>query len=1070
VINFDYVKPSSVKAAVDALNKDATSQFIAGGTNLVDLMKRGVATPQKLIDITHLPLKNIEQHNNAIRIGALVLNSTVAEHPLIVEKLPLLSQALQAGASPQLRNMATVGGNLLQRTRCPYFYDTTMPCNKRKPGSGCSALKGYNRMHAIFGASENCIAVHPSDMCIALMALDPTVVVTGSKGERRIPFKDFHRLPGTTPEKDNNLQRGELITAVEIPVNDALSKNSLYIKIRDRASYAFALVSVAAALDIKGNTIQNARLAMGGVAHKPWRLTAAENFLKGKQASVENFTQAASMAMQDAKGYGYNNFKLKLAPNTLVQTLKTICRISETALMDNFFDKKFFDDDDRVTGRAVVTGKAKYAAEHEIKDLTYGVLVDSTISKGTIAAIDTKAAEKAPGVLAVITHLNSPKVPGYDAGGNPAKGPTGGKGLQVFNGNTIYFNGQPVALVIADTFERATYAASLIKVQYNKEEHQTDFTQAGKKVAALEGGRYKDNIRGEADAWKKAPVKLEAEYIVPLEVHSPMELHATTVIWDGDDKVTVYEKTQGVKSTQQSVMNAFKLKEENVQVYAPFVGGGFGSALRTWPHAIAALIGAKKTGRPLKLVLTRPQMFIMVGYRPYTIQKIGIGADANGKLVGLTHEADSITSMYEEFNEGSVNVSRLLYACPNVTTRYKVFPFNVSTPTWMRGPGEATGTFALESALDELAYAVGMDPIELRLLNYAETDPESNKPYSSKFLKEAYQLGADKIGWKNRNPKPSSMKEGEWLVGYGMGTGVFGASRGTAKALARMYADGTLLVQSAVSDSGPGTATSMMLIASQLMGIPTNKVSFELGDSSLPPGPTQGGSTTTSTLGSAVHDVCKSLQRKMAELAVKSSAWKNCKAEELIFENGMILSPDRSLKVSYSDVLKQNGLSQLDVTEESRRNTEMSKYAAYSYSVHFVKLLVHPATGVIKIDRVVTACDAGKIISPKTAESQVIGGVVGGIGMALMEEGVIDNRYGRWVNNNLADYHVPVQADVPHVEALFVNKPDPILNPIGAKGMGEIALIGFAAAVANAVYHATGRRIRELPITLDKLI
>ena len=738
--------------------------------------------------------------------------------------------------------------------------------------------------------------------------------------------------------------------------------------------------------------------------------------------------------------------------------------------MDKFFDKRFFDDDDRVTGKAVVTGKAKYAAEHEVKDVTYGVLVGSTIAKGTIAAIDTKAAEKAPGVLAVITHLNSPKVPGYDAGGNPVKGPTGGKGLEVFNGNTIYFNGQPIALVIADTFERATYAASLIKAQYNKEEHQTDFTQLGKSVNALEGNRYRDNIRGEADAWKNAPVKIEVEYIVPIEVHSPMELHATIAIWDGDDKVTVYEKTQGVKSTQRSIMNAFKLKEENVQVYAPFVGGGFGSGLRTWPHAIAAVIGAKKVGKPVKLILTRDQMFMMVGYRPYTVQKIGIGADGNGKLIGLTHEADSITSMYEEFNEGSVNVSRILYACPNVTTRYKVFPLNLSTPTWMRGPGEATGTFALESALDELAYALNMDPIELRLRNYAETDPENKKPYSSKFLKEAYQLGADKIGWKERNPKPASMKEGEWLIGYGMGTGVFGAGRGTAKALARIYADGTLIVQSAVSDSGPGTATSMTLIASQAMGIPTNKVSFELGDSSLPPGPTQGGSSTTSTLGSAVDDVCKALQKKLAELVVKSSGWQSLKPEELIFENGMILSPDKSQKIPYIDVLKQNGLNQLEVTEESKRSDEMSKYVAYSYSVHFVKLLVHPVTGVIKINRVVTACDAGKIVSPKTAESQVIGGVVGGIGMALMEEGVIDNRYGRWVNNNFADYHVPVQADVPHIEALFVNKPDPILNPVGAKGMGEIALIGFAAAVANAVYHATGKRIRELPITLDKLI
>lgn len=327
MINFDYVRPSSQKAAIDALNKDVNSQLIAGGTNLVDLMKRGLATPQKLIDITRLPLKNIEDHKGYTRIGALALNSEVAEHELITKKLPLLSQALKAGASPQLRNMATIGGNMMQRTRCTYFYDTTMPCNKRQPGSGCSALKGYNRMHAIFGASDACIAVHPSDMCVALAALDATVVVSNNKLERKIPFKDFHRLPGNTPQKDNNLQKGEMITAIDVPYN-AFAQHSLYTKIRDRASYAFALVSVAAALEIKNNAIQNARVAMGGVAHKPWRLNSVENFLRGKTPSMGNFRQAANIAMKEAKGYGHNNFKLKLAPNTIVETLKTVSGIS----------------------------------------------------------------------------------------------------------------------------------------------------------------------------------------------------------------------------------------------------------------------------------------------------------------------------------------------------------------------------------------------------------------------------------------------------------------------------------------------------------------------------------------------------------------------------------------------------------------------------------------------------------------------------------------------------------------------------------------------------------------------
>jgi xanthine dehydrogenase YagR molybdenum-binding subunit len=732
-----------------------------------------------------------------------------------------------------------------------------------------------------------------------------------------------------------------------------------------------------------------------------------------------------------------------------------------------FFDTGFDDDGDRVTGRAVVTGSAKYAAEYNIPGLVYGVLVGSTIANGTITSIDSKAAERAPGVLGVISHLNSPKVPGYDQGGNPAKGPTGGKGLQVFNDNIIRFNGQPVALVLADTFERALYAATQVKVQYKKEAHHTDLNEALISIAAVEGARYKDNVRGEADAYKTAPVKIEAEYVLPIEVHNPMELHAIIAVWEGEDRVTVYDKTQGVKATQQSIMQAFKLPEENVKVVAQFVGGAFGSALRTWPHEIAALIGAKKIGKPVKLVLGRDQMFTMVGYRPYTIQKMGIGATADGKLVGITHEAISQTSTYEEFTEGTVNISRLLYACPNVTTRYKIYPLHLSTPTWMRGPGEATGAFALESALDELSYALKIDPVELRKINDAKTDPERKRPFSSKFLLDAYDLGAAKIGWSSRNPEPGKTKEQGRLAGYGMSVGVFNASRGNAKAMAKLFSDGSLLVQSAVSDSGPGTATAMVKVASEAMSIPLKQVSFELGDSSFPPGPTQGGSTTTSTLGSAVYDVCMALRKKLTELATKNGF---SNTDDLVFEKSSVWSKDRTRQITYIDLLKQNGLSQIEATEESKGNDEMKKYSAYSYSVHFVKVLVDPMTGVVHIDRVVTVADSGKVISEKTAASQMIGGVTGGIGMALMEEGVVDDRYGRWVNNNFADYHVPVHADVPHIETLFVNKPDPILNPIGAKGMGEIALIGFAAAVANAVYHATGKRIRELPITPDKII
>ncbi len=730
----------------------------------------------------------------------------------------------------------------------------------------------------------------------------------------------------------------------------------------------------------------------------------------------------------------------------------------------------------RVDGKMKVTGKAKYAAEHHPAGLVYAILVNSPITKGRIKSIDTKKAERAAGVITVITHANAPKIPGYETaprtGANPEKGPTLGQPLRIFHDDTIYFNNQPLAMVIADTLERAMHAASLVKAEFETAPFNTDLaSNTAKGVRPSNAGRalYK---RGEVDAYKKAEVQVEQNYVLAREVHNPMELHSLVAVWDGEDKVKVYEKTQGVKSSQRAIMDAFKLPEANVQVIAEYVGGGFGAALRTWPHTIAAVLGAKAVKRPVKLMLTREQMFTLVGYRPMTVQKIGLGATKDGKLTGITHEAVAETSMYEEFTEGTVNMSKFLYECPNVNTVYKILPLDVSTPTWMRGPGEATGAWALESAIDELSYALNMDPIELRLKNYAERDPERNLPFSSKFLKECYQKGAEQIGWFKRNRQPRSMQEDGWLIGYGMSTGTFGAGRGRASVRGTLSADGIMTIQSAVSDSGPGTATAMTEIASSRMGLPPQKIVFELGDSSMPPGPTQGGSTTTSTLGSAVVDVSEAIKKKMFELVAKEGGgFATAKYEDLSFSRGEISqSNGRGAKISYTELLRKNNLPSIEITLNSQGGTERQQYSMYSFSVHFVVVRVHPTTGVVRVHRAVAVSDAGKIVSKKTAESQAIGGVVGGIGMALMEEAVIDHRFGRYVNSNLADYHVPVHADVPHIEALFIDKPDPYTNPMGSKGLGEIALIGFAAAVANAVYHATGKRIRELPITPDKLI
>jgi xanthine dehydrogenase YagR molybdenum-binding subunit len=697
----------------------------------------------------------------------------------------------------------------------------------------------------------------------------------------------------------------------------------------------------------------------------------------------------------------------------------------------------------RVDGRLKVTGSARYAAEHPFQGLLYGALVNSTIAKGIITGIDSKAAEKLPGVVAVISHLNAPKIPGYAAAqirGNSRE-------IQTFNDNKIYFNGQPVVLVVADTFERAKHAASLVKIKYTPEPHKTSLT--ANLQNATRPGEEGDYLRGEANAYRHAPVKIEVEYRTPIHVHNAMEPFAVTAIWDGDDKVTEYTKSQYIKGAQRNIMNLFKLPEENVRVYSKVIGGAFGSGSGFWPHEKAALIGAKMIGKPLKVVIDREQMFTMVGYRSPAVQKIGMGATADGKLVGITHVAIGETSTYQVFAEGITSTTTFLYNCPNINTQYKLARLDLSTPTYTRGPGETTGVFALESAMDELAHELKMDPLELRRKNYSENDQSrDNMPYSSKYLNECYDRGAEEFGWDKRNPVPGSVKNDGWLVGYGMSNGVYGTHRAGSAAKARISADGKLLVQSSTSDMGPGTATVMVKIAADAMDMPAENIIFELGSSDLPPAPGEYGSMTTSSVGSAVYDSCMALKGKFNGLAGNAG-------------NG---NPD------YIKILKDHNLPYLETTVNSAAGPNVRKYSSHAFCAHFVEVNVHPATGEVKISRMVSAVDGGTILNPITARSQIIGGIVWGIGMALMEGGVIDHRYGKYVNSNLSEYHLATNADVPQIDVLFIDKKDPVVNPMGSKGIGEVAIVGFAAAVANAIFNATGKRVRELPITPDKLV
>lgn len=735
----------------------------------------------------------------------------------------------------------------------------------------------------------------------------------------------------------------------------------------------------------------------------------------------------------------------------------------------NFFDENnfpFFADDDRVDGKLKVTGAAKYAAEYDVKNVAYGVLVGSTIAKGTITSIDTKEAKNAPGVLDVIWHDNTWKV---DNLADEKKAASSRAGLRIFHTSEVFSYGQPVALVVADHLEQAQYAAGLVKISYSTQPHNTDFDAA---AAKAKNEPYKqDDKRGDVEAWKNAPVKIEREYTIPMEVHSPMEMHATIAVWEGDDKLTVYDKNHAVKDVQRSIAGIFGLKRENVFVQAEFIGGGFGSGLRVWPHCIAAIIAAKKLNRPVKVTLTRPQMFTMVGYRPQSWQKISLGANKDGMITGAVHEAITNTSAYENFGEDCTGITQVMYNFPNLRTMRKTVALNLATPIWMRAPGEASGTFALESALDELAHTLKMDPLQLRIVNYAEKNPENNLPWSSNYLKQCYELAAQKFGWKNRKAAPRSVKQGDWLVGMGVGGGTWSAWRSNATVRAVLDDKGNLLLQSATSDMGPGTGTAMVAIAGEAMGMDKAKIRFELGNSRLPDSPGQGGSVTVASVGSAVHDACQELKKKLAEMAAALPAFKNAKLEDLVFANGKIsLKTADAGAATYEEVIKAAGQTSIDISKTSSPGVEGRKYAFNSFAVHFAEVKVHSKTGEIKVTKVVSAVDAGKIVSERTAASQIKGAVVWGIGMALTEEQHVDQATGKLTGKDFETYHVPRHTDVPEIDVIFVNQPDPYLNPMGSKGLGEVGLLGSSAAIANAIFNATGKRITSLPIKPEKLL
>ncbi|MFC6998864.1 xanthine dehydrogenase family protein molybdopterin-binding subunit [Rufibacter roseus] len=727
----------------------------------------------------------------------------------------------------------------------------------------------------------------------------------------------------------------------------------------------------------------------------------------------------------------------------------------------------------RVDGFEKVTGQAKYAAEFSAPDLTYGVVVNSAIAKGTIKNIDISEAMALEGVLQVFTHQNRPGYTWRDKDYQDKDSPPGSPFKPLYS-NKIQFSMQPIALVVAESFELARYAAMLVKVEYEQEPHDTNFEANLPK--AYKPKKYKatppPDPRGDAAAaLASATAKVEAEYAHPSEHHNPMEMHASTAVYE-DGKLTVYDKIQGVKNSQQYLMKAFGLAEDELRVISPYVGGAFGSGLRPQYQLFLAVLAARELKRSVRVVMTRQQMFSF-GHRPKTNQKFAVAAASDGELQAIKQEVFAETSKFEDYSEDVVIWPGVLYNCANVELTHKLVGLDVYTPLDMRAPGGTTGIYALECAIDELAYEVGIDPLEFRIKNYSEKDQNKDKPFSSKELKECYRQGAEKFGWSKRKMEPRSMKEGHNLIGWGFAQGAWEATQKKAAAKAVLTPEGKLLVTSATADIGTGTYTVMSQIAAETLGLPLENVSFRLGDSSMPMAPLEGGSWTVSSVGSAVKLACEKVQETLLELAKKvdNSPLQNASIEDVIFSDGQILlSQNPTQSVSIKAALAQNGGESVEAEATQQPADKQQNYSPYAHSATFVEVKVDEDLGTVKVTRIVAAIAGGRIINPKTAKSQILGGAVWGIGVAMEEETMMDNNLGRFMNHDLDKYHVPVNADVHDIDVIFVDEQDDIVNPLGAKGLGEIGIVSVAPAIANAIFHATGKRVRELPITLDKLL
>ena len=724
----------------------------------------------------------------------------------------------------------------------------------------------------------------------------------------------------------------------------------------------------------------------------------------------------------------------------------------------------------RLDGRAKVTGAAKYAAEFEVPNLAHAVMVTSTIASGKVLRIDTGAAERAPGIVAVMTPGNAPKLPDY---GQAAVSPPAGRHMQLLQDANVYYNNQPIAVVVANSLNEAYAAASLLDVRYQENPPKLDF-RAGFDQAHSGKNKIPAQLSegDEKTGFEEADVKVDQVYTTPKENHNPMEMHATIAEWKGE-LLTLHDSTQYIFGVKRTVAKTFGIPEDNVRVICPFTGGGFGSKGSTWSHVVLAAMAAKVANRPVKLMVTRPQMFGPVGGRPQTYQHLQIGAKRDGTLTAIKHDCYSHTAMIEDFVEPSSAATRMLYNAPVISTSQLLVPLTVGVPTFQRAPGEATGMFALEVALDELAEQLKMDPVELRLKNYAEVDPTSRKPFSGKHLRECYQQASERFGWAKRVAAPRSHREDSTLIGYGMATATYPANRSESQASVRFEPNGRVTVTSGTQDLGTGTYTIMAQTAAATLGMPISLVDAKLGDTKQPQGPVSGGSQTAASVGPAVQTAAQQAVLKLVTLEIgnKASPFYNAQTEDLDFRNGKLFRKSAPASgIAFTEVIARNGGAAVEAKAAAEPSETVEEYSQHSWGAVFAEVGVDETLGMARVRRLTAVYDVGTLLNEKTATSQLIGGLVWAVGLILEEETHLDSKTGRPVNNNLAEYHVPVNLDIGAIDVSVVGIPDKNFNPLGARGVGEIGITGATAAIANAIYNATGKRIREAPITPDKLL